>query len=86
MCLKCEKIIITESNIESLNMAKKGIEGDAAIIPSHMFSKDEYGFGIENVTDSENNYTRFLVVESLNSHNKFNLNDNIKIADENGCY
>ena len=45
-----------------------------------MFNKEEYGFGIENVTDSENNYTRFLVVESLNSNNKFNLNDNIKIS------
>ena len=78
--LKDEKIIITESNIESLNMVKNGTEGDAAIIPSHMFIKDEYSFGIDNVTDSENNHTRFLVVETAKSNNKFELNKSIKIS------
>ena len=75
-----KKIIITESNIESLDMVKEGTQGDAAIIPRHMFNSDEYSFGIENVTDSENNHTRFLVVEPLNSKNKFELSKDIKIS------
>lgn len=57
------KIITTESNGESLNQVKKGIIGEAAIIPKHMMNATKkFIFSIENITDSEDNETRFIIL------------------------
>ena len=63
-------IVITESNMESLNKFKEGEKGAAAIIPRYLFDSSKYEFGIKNVTDSENNRTRFILLSS----NKFIIN------------
>lgn len=55
-------IVITESNMISLESLKDNNYGEVAIIPSHSFSND-YPFGIYDVTDSTNNQTRFLVIK-----------------------
>lgn len=57
------KIITTESNGESLEMVKKGVKGEAAIICQYMFdSCKDFKLKIENVTDSGENETRFIVL------------------------
>lgn len=57
--------ITTESNMESFHLVKNF--GDAAIIPHHMFKKHD-GFGIADVTDTSENYTRFLVLGKPEQH------------------
>lgn len=52
------KIMITESNIESLDLMVE--ENDAAIVPSHV--DGNYNLRIDNVTDSIENETRFVVI------------------------
>lgn len=74
------KIITTESNMESFDYVMKGIHGEAAIIPQHMFACAGTSFGSEDVTDSDNNFTRFLIVEPWNSTNHVEADRNIKIA------
>lgn len=56
------RIITTETNVESYEKILHGQEGDAAIIPHHLFSDTSFPFGIENVTDRENNFTRFFLL------------------------
>lgn len=57
------KIITTESNGESLQQARNGVLGESAIIPKHMLGVGEkFTYSIENVTDSVNNETRFIVL------------------------
>jgi len=57
------KIITTESNGESFEKVERGILGQAAIIPRHMLNtSNKFPFNIENVTDSEENETRFIVL------------------------
>lgn len=56
--LNC-KINVTESNIESLNLIKDNL--DAAIVPHHVFD-NSYNIAIEDVTDSQNNQTKFFVL------------------------
>lgn len=57
------KIITTESNAESFQKAKQGVLGEAAIIPRHMLNmENEFPFNIPNVTDAEDNETRFIVI------------------------
>lgn len=55
------KQILTDSNMESYHMIPGGAVGDAAIVPAHMVANYS-GFSIPEVTDSTNNYTRFLVL------------------------
>ena len=60
--LKGAKIISTESNMESYY--KLGDEkGAAAIVPHHIAVKETDRFVVENVTDSDHNHTRFLVIK-----------------------
>ena len=60
--LKGAKIISTESNMESYY--KLGDEeGAAAIVPHHIAVKETDRFVVENVTDSDHNHTRFLIVK-----------------------
>lgn len=57
------KIITTESNGESFDRAKNGTVHEAAIVPQHVLTKDvRFPCEIENVTDSKENETRFIVV------------------------
>lgn len=57
------KIITTESNGESLEKVREGIKGEAAIICQYMYDNcKNFQFGIENVTDSKENETRFIVL------------------------
>jgi len=59
--LNTDKLIITESNMESFSLVQKNEIGDAAIIPFHMVNHFN-GFKIDNVTDSSENYTRFFIL------------------------
>ena len=69
------QVINTESNIESLNLAKAKKPGDGAIIPLHSLD-DFFSFRINNVTDSVNNETRFLYLGKDSNKKYFNENHN----------
>lgn len=57
------KIITTESNGESFINAKYGNIHEAAIVPQHILKSGfKLPYEIENVTDSKENETRFIVV------------------------
>lgn len=58
--LKQVSICTTESNMESYYNIKSNI-GEAAIVPKHVADLEERMFKIDNITDSESNYTRFVV-------------------------
>jgi len=65
--LSTDRLIITESNMESFNLVKHGIEGDAAIVPSHMVHHFN-GFKITDVTDTKENFTRFFILSKQLQH------------------
>lgn len=57
------KIITTESNAQSFISAKYGNAHEAAIVPNHMLKAEfRLPYELENVTDSKENETRFIVV------------------------
>jgi len=58
------KIVTTESNMESLEYVKKGKEGTAAIVPSYV-NDGSFRYFEKNVTDSTDNYTRFIIVKDF---------------------
>ena len=60
--LSPEKIITTESNMESF-YAIGDEPGAAAIVPHHILSKAGDRFIVEDVTDATSNFTRFCVFE-----------------------
>lgn len=61
------KIITTDSNGESVQKVREGIEREGAIIPRHMLNLiEKFKFSIDCVTDSGENETRFIVL----SHRK----------------
>lgn len=60
--LKDTKIISTESNMESYYRLGEE-KGAAAIVPHHIAVKEKDRFVVENVTDSDHNHTRFLVIK-----------------------
>lgn len=70
-------LIITESNMESLNKLLDKDESYAAIIPMH--KAREYNFNIckTNIMDSDTNYTRFVAVTKKDDTN---LGDDIKCS------
>lgn len=57
-------IITTESNMESYYKIEEGNLGEAGIIPIHMIDESKAKFKIDNVTDSDDNYTRFIVIDN----------------------
>ncbi|KGM96358.1 ACT domain-containing protein [Clostridium botulinum] len=78
--LKNSNITITDSNIESYEKYIKSKSGNAAIIPQHIFNTSQKFFSLNNVTDSYNNTTRFLIL-SINFHSSYILNKkNIKVS------
>ncbi|KOF57389.1 MULTISPECIES: prephenate dehydratase [Clostridium] len=59
------KIITTESNGESVQKIKEGLEDEGAIIPEHMINSfEKLKFSINCVTDSDENETRFIVLSA----------------------
>lgn len=73
------KIIITESNGESFQKVEQGILGESAVIPRHMLNiENEFPYNIENVTDSKDNETRFIVL-SKNTVN-YDINKHYKTS------
>jgi prephenate dehydratase len=61
--LNSTKIITTESNGDSYEAAKVGGEGEGAIVPQYLLNKEsKFSLNIENVTDSKDNHTRFVVI------------------------
>ena len=58
------RIVTTESNIESLEAARKGKEGVAAIVPAYV-NDGSFRYFEKNVTDSNDNYTRFIIVKDF---------------------
>ncbi|MFH0766462.1 MAG: prephenate dehydratase domain-containing protein [Bacillota bacterium] len=71
-----DKLILTDSNMESYQMVVEGCAGDAAIIPSHMVEHFD-GFSIPNITDSEENFTRFFV---LSKKDEKKIEDEMKVS------
>jgi prephenate dehydratase len=74
------KVHNTQSNIESLVLAKEQGKGVGAIIPQHALAlADKNSLILNNVTNYENNQTRFLVLSNkpqprlLNKHYKTTL-------------
>ena len=56
------KVITTESNGESFEKFKRGIIGESAIIPQYILNTENtFPFTIENITDSKDNETRFII-------------------------
>ncbi len=74
------EIVTTQSNTESYNLFKEDLTPCCAIIPKHMYYNDENTFSIENVTDSDNNFTRFFIVEKSNSLKEIKHEENIKVS------
>lgn len=60
------KIVITESNIESLDRARCSPYKAAAIVPSSSVISNEFMAVIENINDYKNNQTRFLILSGNN--------------------
>ncbi|MGE5628618.1 MAG: prephenate dehydratase [Solirubrobacterales bacterium] len=57
------KVITTGSNGESFEKLKHGIMDESAIIPEFLLgSGNKFSFAMENVTDSKDNETRFLIL------------------------
>ena len=61
------EIITTDSNTESFLKLESNIRGEAAIVPYHLAETEDNKFLIHNVTDSDNNFTRFIVIRSNNN-------------------
>lgn len=59
-------IYTTESNMESYYNIKNEF-GEAAIVPKHIADLEKEMFKIDNVTDSDSNYTRFIVFKRKTS-------------------
>jgi len=58
-----ESIIQTQSNIQSLNLLLEGEENCGAIVPCHVLEEhDSYPLEIKNITDTNHNETRFIVL------------------------
>ena len=55
-------LIITESNMLSLNYLLKSDETYAAIIPLHKAQDYSFNIKLTDISDSKSNYTRFVVV------------------------
>ncbi len=72
-----ECIVTTSSNSVSYKMIVDGEEGDGAIVPMHFLNQAQtFPLAIDNVTDSMDNETRFLVLAT-------SLNDELDEIGEN---
>lgn len=64
----CE-IILTANNLDSHRLVKT--QGDAGIVPSHL-ANEFGGLVIDNITDMNDNYTRFVVLSKTYDETIFN--------------
>ena len=55
------RIIMTESNMQSFHYLYDSEKGCAAIVPQRLYDENNENFKIKDVTDSDNNTTRFFV-------------------------
>ncbi|WP_022942461.1 prephenate dehydratase [Psychromonas hadalis] len=82
------KVHNTQSNIESLLLAEKQGKGAGAIIPQHALALVNNDYFIKkNVTNYENNQTRFLVL-SKQAQSRFtegNYKTTLVVRNENDC-
>lgn len=58
----CDQIITTESNSRSYHEALNGIPEEGSVIPRHLLDERNFPYSIEDITDSQENKTRFIVV------------------------
>ncbi|WP_242951677.1 prephenate dehydratase [Clostridium felsineum] len=80
------EVITTESNGTSLENLKKGVWEEGAIIPAYAIEKEkEFKYIIENVTDAEDNETRFIVLskQKNKSYHSGEYKTGIIISDAN---
>ncbi|AAK78199.1 prephenate dehydratase [Clostridium acetobutylicum] len=80
------KIITTESNGQSLKKLKEGVLGEGAIVPAYAVKgTNKFKCNINNVTDSEGNETRFIVLskEKVQYEGKGYYKTGIIISDAN---
>lgn len=78
----------TQSNIESLVLAKKQGRGAGAIIPQHALSLVEDNYLLkENVTNYKNNQTRFLVISNQSQPRLLDkqYKTSLVVKNENDC-
>lgn len=71
-------LITTESNMESYYKLKAGIEGDGAIVPAHI-NDPEISYIDKNVTDADENYTRFIIIKAAKQFEWKNLSDELNV-------
>lgn len=82
------KVHNTQSNIESLQLAEKQGKGAGAIIPQHALELVKSSYLIrKNVTNYENNQTRFLVLskQALPRLEKGDYKTTLVVKNENDC-
>jgi len=58
-------IVTTESNIESLDLVLKNAGLSSAIVPTSSYVSSQFNIEIDDVTDYENNQTRFIVLTDV---------------------
>lgn len=63
-------IITTESNIESLDLVSSNASLSSAIVPASSYSPSQFNIEIGDVTDYENNQTRFIVLADVKTPQK----------------
>jgi len=67
-------LTLTSSNMQSLQRFNESSNNDAAIVPTHIIPKDYHH---KNITDSLQNYTRFIVI---NKNKKFDTTNAFKVS------
>ncbi|MGN0436190.1 MAG: prephenate dehydratase [Wujia sp.] len=63
------KICTTESNMESYFRIADH-KGEAAVVPKHIADREQERFVIDNITDTNNNHTRFVIFKRGNVDGK----------------
>ncbi len=79
-------IVITESNIQSLDLVVKNGGHSAAIVPAGSYDPSQFNTEITNVTDYENNQTRFIVLTNSSqpyAPSSANSKTSIVVLDDN---
>ena len=74
-CLNNPSIITTESSMASFNKVEENKDYEGAVIPSHMIDVSCSNLKINNIQDSKNNETRFIVVKPLEAGTFNNIKD-----------
>lgn len=78
LCDKKFKILSTQSNMESYELALNNGDEVAAIIPMHALKDNEFKTTVLHVADSNQNQTRFFIITKNNEY--VELNGNIEAS------